>query len=147
MTFRGNRHMIQLKRIRIHSRKPLNMSWSQGWLPLKLMAKCYLAITLFLVFKHKPANVKGETPFGIVFTIHIQHITPIDMILVDDEETERLCGDGCRQIRYQSIGNSWSSHWSLNLGETLPDTKIEIVYLPITPDVTVGKLMELASTV
>jgi hypothetical protein len=104
------------------------------------MLSIKLAIALFMVFKHKPANVKGEAPFDMVFTMHTQHIPPNDMMLM----MRRLNAyEETVVFRYDIKVWATPDHLIgvLNQGETLLDTKIEIIYPPITPNVTMDKLL------
>ncbi len=85
-----------------------------------------------MVFKHKPANVKGEGPFDMTFTMHTQYIPPNDMMLM----MRRLnVYEETVVFRYDIKVWTTPDHLIevLNQGETLPDTKIEIIYPPITP--------------
>ena len=104
------------------------------------MLSIKLAIALFMVFKHKPANVKGEAPYDMIFTMHTQHIPPNDMMLM-----MRRLNDYVETVVFRYDIKAWATPdhliGVLNQGETLPDTKIDIVYPPITPNVTMDKLI------
>jgi hypothetical protein len=74
-----------------------------------------------MVFKHKPANVKGETPFDMVFTMYTQHIPPNDMILM-----MRKLNAYVETVVFRYDIKLWTTPdhliGVLNQGETLPDT-------------------------
>ena len=46
------------------------------------MLSIQLAIALFLVFKHKPVIVKGETPFDMIFRKQTYNIIRNDMMMM-----------------------------------------------------------------
>jgi len=82
------------------------------------MLSIRLAIALFTVFKYKPANVKGEAPFDMVFTMHTQHIPSNDMMLMIrrmNEYVETVI------FRYNiKIWNTRPSYWSFKSGVVPP---------------------------
>ena len=99
------------------------------------MLSIRLAIALFMVFKYKPANVKGEAPFDVVFTMHTQHIPSNEMMLMIRRMTEFV-----ETVIFRYNIKVWATPdhliGVLNQGEFLPDSKIEIVYPPVIPNVT-----------
>ena len=104
------------------------------------MKSIRLAIALFLVFKHKPAIVKGEAPFYMDFTMHTHHIDPHDMMMM-----MRRKHDYGETVIFRYKMKVWTTPNHLidvlNQGETTVDSKIGIIYPPLTPNVTMDKMV------
>ena len=76
----------------------------------------------------------------MVFTMHTQHISPNDMIMM-----MRRLHDYVETVVFRYDTKAWATPdhliGVLKQGEALPDTKIQIVYPPITPNVTMDKVI------